>query len=148
MALNVLLISQISGYVISSILSLCVIIPMSLHQEEFRYVFAHYKHFHSTPRTSATRYNPLKSPQPVKHVTLPRKIMFCNVFRGHCLLFSTGTWTESGQFNVSWASQAYCNYTIFVGVMLFVISAIQIYRMSIFVYRGLDRYAFWLLSCS
>lgn len=38
MTLNVLLVSQISGYFISLILSLCIIIPMSLHQEEFRYV--------------------------------------------------------------------------------------------------------------
>ncbi|XKL68714.1 hypothetical protein PGB90_006483 [Kerria lacca] len=93
MTLNVLLVSQISGYFISLILSLCIIIPMSLHQEEFR---------------------------------------------GYCLLFSTGTWAETGQFDVSWASQAYCNYTIFVGVLLFVISAFQFYRMSVFAYKGVD----------
>ncbi|XP_053986100.1 transmembrane protein 179-like [Hylaeus anthracinus] len=91
---NVLLLSQISGYIIANILSLCIIIPMSLHQNEFR---------------------------------------------GHCLLFSTGTWQESdGQFVVNWASRAYCNYTIIVGVMLCVTSAVQIYRLSIFMYRGED----------
>lgn len=38
MAVNFILISQISGYSISLILSLCMIIPMSKHQEEFRYL--------------------------------------------------------------------------------------------------------------
>lgn len=91
---NILLLSQISGYVVALILSLCIIIPMSLHQDEFR---------------------------------------------GHCLLFSTGTWQESdGQFVVNWAPQAYCNYTIFVGLMLLITSAIQIYRLSVFMYRGED----------
>ncbi|XP_022185589.1 transmembrane protein 179 [Nilaparvata lugens] len=91
---NVLLISQIAAYVIAFILSLCITIPMSLHQDEFR---------------------------------------------GHCLLFSTGVWQETdGQFLVSWASQAYCNYTIFVGVVLLVVSAIQIYRMSVYIYKGID----------
>ncbi|XP_050455266.1 transmembrane protein 179 [Cataglyphis hispanica] len=91
---NILLLSQIAGYVVALILSLCIIVPMSLHQDEFR---------------------------------------------GHCLLFSTGVWQESdGQFVVNWASQAYCNYTIFVGLMLFIASAVQIYRMSLLMYRSED----------
>ncbi|CAK9808593.1 Transmembrane protein 179 [Anthophora plagiata] len=91
---NILLLSQISGYVVALVLSLCIIIPMSLHQDEFR---------------------------------------------GHCLLFSTGTWQESdGQFVVNWAPRPYCHYTIFVGLMLLLTSAIQIYRLSIFMYRGED----------
>ena len=62
------------------------------------------------------------------------------LFRGHCLLFSTGVWQEGdGQFKVDWASQAYCNYTIFVGVVLFVVSAVQVYRMSLYLYKGTDR---------
>lgn len=36
---NVLLLSQIAGYVIALILSLCIIVPMSLHQDEFRLDF-------------------------------------------------------------------------------------------------------------
>ena len=52
-------------------------------------------------------------------------------FKGHCLLFTTGEWREKdGQFVVDWASQAYCNFTIFVGVVMFVISATQIYRLA------------------
>ncbi|XP_012275677.1 transmembrane protein 179 [Orussus abietinus] len=91
---NILLLSQIAGYVVALILSLCIIVPMSLHQDEFR---------------------------------------------GHCLLFSTGVWRESdGQFDVNWAPQAYCNYTIFVGLILLLTSAVQIYRLSMLMYRGED----------
>lgn len=91
---NILLISQIAGYVIAFIFSLCVFIPMSLQQDEFS---------------------------------------------GHCLLFSTGIWQESdGQLKVTWASQGYCNYTIFVGILLFLVSAVQIYRLSIYLYKGID----------
>lgn len=91
---NILLLSQIAGYVVALILSLCIIVPMSLHQSEFR---------------------------------------------GHCLLFSTGVWQETdGQFVAQWASQLYCNYTVFVGFLLFVASAIQIYRLSMFMKRGED----------
>jgi len=91
---NVLLLNQIAGYVIAFILSLCITIPMTLHQDKFR---------------------------------------------GHCLLFSTGMWNPTdGQFVVDWASQAYCNYTIFVGILLLLVSAVQIYRMSRYLYNGTD----------
>lgn len=91
---NVILLSQIAGYAIALILSLCITVPMSLHQDEFR---------------------------------------------GHCLLFSTGEWREDdGQFLVNWASQVYCNYVIFVGVVLFLAAAVQLYRMAMFLYRGTD----------
>lgn len=38
----------------------------------------------------------------------------------------------------NWASQAYCNYTILVGLILFLTSAVQIYRLSMLMYRGED----------
>lgn len=60
-------------------------------------------------------------------------------FKGHCLLFSTGTWRQAdGQFVVDWASQAYCNFTIFVAVIMFTISATQIFRYCKFLYKGKD----------
>ena len=60
-------------------------------------------------------------------------------FKGRCLLFSTGTWQErDGHFIVEWASQAYCNFTIFVAVIMFVISVIQIGRFVKFLRRGRD----------
>lgn len=60
-------------------------------------------------------------------------------FRGHCLLFSTGNWRESdGQFVPDWASRFYCNYTILVGLILLLTSSVQIYRMSMLMYKGED----------
>ncbi|XP_011310098.1 transmembrane protein 179 [Fopius arisanus] len=91
---NVLLISQIAGYVVALILSLCIFVPISLHQYEFK---------------------------------------------GHCLLFSTGIWRETdGQFAVQWASAAYCHYTSFVGLQLLVTSIIQIYGLSMLMYKDED----------
>lgn len=40
---NVLLISQVAGYVVALILSLCIIVPMNLHQHEFQYVHKYYE---------------------------------------------------------------------------------------------------------
>ncbi|XP_058464798.1 transmembrane protein 179 [Malaya genurostris] len=60
-------------------------------------------------------------------------------FNGHCLLFSNGTWQETdGLFDVKWASEGYCTYPILVGVTLFLISGLQIYRLAILVYRELE----------
>lgn len=60
-------------------------------------------------------------------------------FKGRCLLFSTGLWQEKdGQFKVDWASQAYCNFTIFVAVIMFVISLGQFVRFLKFFYKGRD----------
>lgn len=33
---NILLLSQIAGYVIAFILSVCIVVPMSLHQDDFK----------------------------------------------------------------------------------------------------------------
>lgn len=64
---------------------------------------------------------------------------FFLIFRGHCLLFSTGNWRENdGQFVPDWASKMYCNYTIIVGLIIFVVAAVQIYRMSMLMYKGED----------
>ena len=53
-------------------------------------------------------------------ITIPMS-MNQDQFKGRCLLFSTGVWQQmDGQFIVNWASQAYCNFTIFVaGIYLF-----------------------------
>ncbi|XP_028171876.1 transmembrane protein 179 [Ostrinia furnacalis] len=91
---NVLLASQIAGYVIGFIFSLCIIVPMSMHQDEFN---------------------------------------------GHCLLFSKGEWQElDGQLLVEWAARGYCDYVIVVGVIMFIICCIQIYRLSVLMYKGSD----------
>ncbi len=44
-------------------------------------------------------------------------------FKGHCALFSTGEWRQrDGKFVADWANQAYCNFTIFVAVVTFLLS--------------------------
>ncbi len=51
---------------------------------------------------------------------------------------------QDGQFKVDWASQAYCNFTIFVAVVMFVISLVQFWRFVKFFRRGRDsRYSIW-----
>jgi len=71
-------------------------------------------------------------------ITIPMS-MNQDQFKGRCLLFSTGEWQETdGQFLVQWASQAYCNFTIFVAVIMFVISVIQFARFVKFLRRGRD----------
>jgi len=71
-------------------------------------------------------------------ITIPMS-MNQDQFGGRCLLFSTGQWREmDGQFVVQWASQAYCNFTIFVAVIMFVISVIQFARFVGFLRRGRD----------
>ncbi|CAB3248615.1 unnamed protein product [Arctia plantaginis] len=90
---NVLLLSQIAGHVIGLIVSLCMIVPMSMHLHDFK---------------------------------------------GKCLLFSGGTWEDNGYLKVTWASRAYCDYVIAIGVLTFIVCSVQIYRLSMFMYKGAD----------
>lgn len=39
---------------------------------------------------------------------------------------------------MEWASKAYCRYTVVVGVILLLVSATQIYRLSSYMYKGED----------
>lgn len=83
---NVLLLSQLAGYVIAFILSICITVPLLIHVREFD---------------------------------------------DHCLLFAEGKWAEEdGLFNPEWASQGFCNYPIFIGFLLFIVSFTQIYRLT------------------
>ncbi len=60
-------------------------------------------------------------------------------FRGHCILFSTGAWQErDGQFKVDWASQAYCNFAIFVSVVAFVASLASLLRTVSYLRKNAD----------
>ena len=100
---NFILYIQLTGYCIAAILSLCVTIPMSMHQDNFK----------------------------VSRLDNVFLMIILLRTKGHCLLFTTGEWrAEDGQFVVDWASQAYCNFTIFVGVVMFVISATQVSIIS------------------
>ncbi|XP_073818577.1 transmembrane protein 179-like [Musca autumnalis] len=52
-------------------------------------------------------------------------------FCGHCLLFTTGKWREEdGMFDPKWASSDFCNFPLVTGILMFIISSIQIYRYA------------------
>lgn len=50
-------------------------------------------------------------------------------FKGHCLLFTPGNFSDDGNFNAYWASKGYCIYTMFVSSLLVLVSLIQSIRM-------------------
>lgn len=90
---NVLVLSQVTTYLLALLLALCIIFPISFHLGDFK---------------------------------------------GHCLLFSNGTWEETGQLKVSWASQAFCDYNLgWAGVSLLV-ALVQIYRFVAQLCRGTE----------
>lgn len=94
MALNVVLLSQITGYVIITILTLCVNTPMICNLSEFN---------------------------------------------DHCLLFSSGKWNATnGQFQVNWSSKINCTYPIILNFLILSLSLYQIYKYSVYLYRGRD----------
>ena len=68
-------------------------------------------------------------------------------FQGHCLLFTRGRWMEhDGSFSVArWASQAYCNFVIFVAVVVFVVSTLYLIRLVNLVRRNQEG-SFWEAS--
>jgi len=66
-------------------------------------------------------------------------------FKGHCLLFSSGEFLEvNGLFAAKWASFSSCSYTLIIGILLLIVSIVQLIRMSIFLYKGIDRCVFFL----
>lgn len=81
---NVLVLSQVTTYILTLLLALCIIIPISFHLIDFK---------------------------------------------GHCLLFSNGTWRENdGQLVVAWASGGFCDYNLTWASLSLLIALIQTYR--------------------
>ncbi len=59
--------------------------------------------------------------------------------RGHCLLFSRGTWRETdGQFVVDWANGGYCVGVTAVATLQALASLFQIHRLGRHLHRGTD----------
>lgn len=53
------------------------------------------------------------------------------LFSGNCLLFSGGTWqSDDGLLNIEFASKFYCIFPTITGVLIFIISGVQIYRLT------------------
>lgn len=50
-------------------------------------------------------------------------------FKGHCLLFTTGSFGDDGNFNADWASKGYCGYILFASSLLVLVSIVQGFRM-------------------
>uniref|UniRef100_A0A023GGQ3 Putative conserved plasma membrane protein n=1 Tax=Amblyomma triste TaxID=251400 RepID=A0A023GGQ3_AMBTT len=60
-------------------------------------------------------------------------------FDGHCLLYTTGSFdSDDGHFIARWASPFYCFFTLAVGGLMVAVSFVQLVRMSIFLYMGID----------
>jgi len=60
-------------------------------------------------------------------------------FNGHCLLYTTGTFSNNdGLFIPQWASSFYCGFSLFTSTLAFIVSFVQLVRMSIFLYKGID----------
>nr|CAG4638000.1 EOG090X0BKO [Chydorus sphaericus] len=92
--MNVLLVVQITVYLLALVLALCITVPVIIHQKEFK---------------------------------------------GHCLLFSRGTWRETdGQFVIKWATSGYCVFVSCVGVFSMVACLVQLRRLGGFLHRGAD----------
>jgi hypothetical protein len=71
-------------------------------------------------------------------VAIPMTIHMIN-FKGHCLLYTNGTFVpDDGRFEPDWASPGYCGFTLAVACFLLICSTVQLVRMSIFLYKGLD----------
>ncbi|KAG0719995.1 Transmembrane protein 179 [Chionoecetes opilio] len=80
---NVLVLSQVTTYLLALLLALCIIFPISYHLRDFN---------------------------------------------GHCLLFSNGTWENTGQFKVNWAPQVFCDFNLAWASVSLVITLVQIVR--------------------
>nr|CAG4641966.1 EOG090X0BKO [Eurycercus lamellatus] len=92
--MNVLLVVQITVYLLALVLALCFSVPVIIHQKDFK---------------------------------------------GHCLLFSRGTWRETdGQFVIKWASCGYCYFVAFCGLLSLSACLLQLHRLGHFLHRGTD----------
>ena len=61
-------------------------------------------------------------------------------FRGHCALFSCGTYIEDdGHFEPNWASSGYCIYTILIGFLSFISSLSQLFLKLRLLYYKRER---------
>lgn len=64
---------------------------------------------------------------------------------GHCLLFSGGHWQEDdGLLNISWANKFYCVFPIITGIVILILSAVQIYRLTKLYHKEEESSFLWL----
>lgn len=57
-------------------------------------------------------------------------------YSGNCLLFTSGSWQEvDGLLDITWASKFYCVFPIVSGVLIFLLSAASIYRLTMLYHK-------------
>ncbi|XP_067682124.1 transmembrane protein 179-like [Haliotis asinina] len=66
-----------------------------------------------------------------------------NEFSGNCLLYSSGSWipqssTSQVKLNITWGPNSACNFTVFVGVAVMVLSIFYMVWQSRYLCRGID----------
>lgn len=107
-----ILLGQISLHVFALILSLCLTVPLIIHQISFEWVKLNLQNLHN-------------------------KLIKKNYFlSGNCLLFSGGLWREDdGLLNIKFASKFYCVFPTCTGVFIFIVSGIQIYRLALLYHK-------------
>ena len=67
-----------------------------------------------------------------------------NAFDGHCLLFASGKWSAKGgdvklEF-VDWGNVSSCNFTVFAGVVVMLVSIFYLIWYSLLLFKNIDRY--------
>ena len=67
-----------------------------------------------------------------------------NNFDGQCLLFATGRWSAKGGAveldNVDWGSVSSCNFAVFAGVAVMLVSCVYLIWYSVLLFKKIDRY--------
>ncbi|XP_041352820.1 transmembrane protein 179-like [Gigantopelta aegis] len=71
-----------------------------------------------------------------------------NEFNGNCLLYASGTWNTSKGSSyltgISWGPSSACNFSVFVGVVVMLLSCFYIVWHSMYLCRGID--SSWLAA--
>lgn len=61
-------------------------------------------------------------------------------FSGNCLLYATGTWDNTSQLaSVDWGPSSACGFSIFIGVVLMILSLCYTCLYCVYLARDADR---------
>ena len=57
-------------------------------------------------------------------------------FNGHCLLFSSGKWTQNSTYlDVDWGSNSYCDFPLTISIMSMLFALFYIFWLSIHLFK-------------
>lgn len=57
-------------------------------------------------------------------------------FSYHCIIFSSGTFEDNGDFTPSWASRAYCIIPVIIACLSVLVATYQLVKTSVMLYKG------------